>query len=62
MAAAGVIKAVDVLEYSGLGLPASEPAVPPHQLGFNGFKECLDRCIVVTIPFARHGWQHFVGG
>ncbi len=57
MAATWVIKAVDVLEDGGVGLPAGRPAVPPNQFGFDGFEERLDSGIVITITLTAHGRQ-----
>lgn len=58
---AWVIDAVYILEDGGVGLPEGGPAVPPDELGFGGFEEGFDRCIVVTASLATHGRQHFVG-
>ena len=54
MSAAGVIEAVDVLEYGGFGLPAGFPRRAPDQLGLDALEESLDGSVVIAVAFAAH--------
>jgi hypothetical protein len=55
MAPPGVVEPIDVLEYCGFSLTPRWPALPPDEFCFDGFKECLDRGIVVAVAFTAHG-------
>ena len=57
MTAARVVEAVDVFKDGHLRLPAGFPCIAPDQFRFDGFEECLDGCVIITISFATHG--HF---
>ena len=52
-----VVEAVYVFEDCHLRLPAGFPCIAPDQFRFDGFEECLDGCVIITISFATHG--HF---
>jgi hypothetical protein len=54
MPSARVIKAVDVLKYSGFSLAAGFPCPTPDQFGLDGFEERLENGIVITISLATH--------
>ena len=54
MAATWVIKAIDVLEDGGFGLPAGFPDSPPDQFGLDRFEEGFDGSIVIAGAFAAH--------
>lgn len=56
MPTARVTKAVDVLEYGGFGLAAGLPPAAPDQVSLDGFEECVDRCMVVEVALAAHGY------
>jgi hypothetical protein len=58
----GGVEAVDVLKDGGLGVSAGGPAMPPDQLGFDGFEVGFDGGIVVAISFAAHQRYHFARG
>ena len=60
MAAAGVIKAVDVLEDGRLRLPTRFPRPAPDQLGLDGLEECLDGGVVIAIALAAHRYLEAV--
>ena len=52
-----VVEAVDVSKDGHLRLPARFPCIAPDQFRFDGFEECLNGCVILTISFATHG--HF---
>jgi hypothetical protein len=54
MSAAGVLESVDVLKNGSFRLTSRWPALPPDEFGLQGFEECLDRGIVVTISLTAH--------
>ena len=54
MPSARVIEAVDILKDAGFGLVAGFPCPAPDQFGLDGFEECLDNGIVITIALATH--------
>lgn len=54
MPTARIIEAVDALEDRRLGVPACIPRPTPDQLGLDGFKERLDRSIVITVALAAY--------
>ena len=57
MTAARVVEAVDVFKDGHLRLSSCLPCIAPDQFRFDGFEECLDGCVIITISFATHG--HF---
>ena len=57
MTAARVVEAVDVFKDGHLRIPTGFPCIAPDQFRFDGFEECLDGCVIITISFATHG--HF---
>ena len=61
MAAAGVVKPVDVLEDGGLGLSPCWPVLPPDQFRFQAFEERLDGGVIVAITRATHRWPQAIG-
>ena len=54
MAATRIVEPIDILEYRALGLTACVPTIAPDQLCLDGFEECLNHRIVVTISLAAH--------
>lgn len=54
MATTRVLEAIDILEYRAFSLTPCVPFVAPDQLSFDGFEECFDHGIVVTVTFAAH--------
>lgn len=54
MTAAGVVEAIDVLEDSSFCLLPRWPTLPPDHFRLQGFEECLDGGVVVTIALAAH--------
>ena len=54
MAATWIVEAIDVFEDGHLSLAPCFPRMPPDQLRLDGFKERLNRRIIVAITFARH--------
>ena len=54
MPSARVIEAVDILKDASFGLVAGFPCPAPDQFGLDGFEECLDNGIVITIALATH--------
>ena len=53
MAAARIVKAIDLLEDGHLGRASCLPRMPPDQFGFDYFEESLNGSIIVAIAFAR---------
>ena len=54
MSTAWVIGPINRAKYHALGLTASVPKIAPDQLCLDGFEECLNHRIVVTIALAAH--------
>ena len=54
MTSAWIIEAIDILEYRAFCLAARVPTIAPDQLCLDGFEECLNHRIVVTIALAAH--------
>ena len=49
-----IIEPVDILKYPPFGLASCFPTIAPDHLRLDGFEECFDHGIVITIPFAAH--------
>ena len=54
MAAARIVKAIDLLEDGYLGRASCLPRMPPDQFSFDGLEERFDDSIVKTISLAAH--------
>ena len=51
-----IVEAVDVFEDRHFSLAPRFPRVPPNQFSLDGFEERLDRCIIIAITLAAHGY------
>ena len=56
----GAVEAVDIVKDGCVGLWVFLRAVVPNQLRFDGFNDCFDNDIVVTVSYVTHGWHEFV--
>ena len=56
MSASWIVEPIDVFKQGHFYLPACLPCAAPDKLGLKRFEESLHNRIIVTIPFAAHGY------
>jgi hypothetical protein len=55
------MEVIDILEDGSFRLTPRSPALSPDEFRFQGFGECFDGGIVVTITLAAHRWTYGIG-